>query len=221
MIYLYETLKLKTATPRQLETLSCMAQEKMLPLYKKGGGHFMAAWVCNARHLFEVTQITELEDLGQYRQFHERIFESNESKEFLDRLNAIAPERESHLYAAPGAVFSASFNHAIEENQHSTENERYTVAQLEVVHHQWPSLVQRNEGAIAAGMPLVTTLKSITGKQNRVINIWKGDFNAPGYQPPEFYDSIGFVEEWWTWIRQVAPQERLLTVSMLPYSPLQ
>ena len=180
----------------------------------------MAAWLCNAVTLFQVTHVVELENLESYWKLTRSPIESQEGIALESELNSIAPERYRQLFETPGPVFSKSFHDAILESQNSDSNQKYSVAILEVVYDQMPGLFKRNEGAIAIGMPLVTTLKSITGRQNQVINIWKGDFNAPGYQPPEYFDSIGFNEEWWNWIRSVAPQEQLLTVAMLPYSAL-
>ena len=220
MIYLIETLKLKTATSRQLEALIALAKDQIIPLYQKHGARLMAAWFCNAVTLFQVTHVVELEHPESYWKLSRSPFESGEGDVLESELNSIAPERCRQLFEAPGPVFSKSFGDAVRESQISDSNQKYSVAVLEVVHDQMAGLFKRNEEAIAIGMPLVTTLKSITGRQNQVINIWKGDFNAPGYQPPEYFDSIGFTEDWWNWIRSVAPQEQLLTVAMLPYSPL-
>ena len=221
MIYLLETLKLKTATPRQLETWIMLAKEQMIPLYHEHGAHLMAAWFCNADTLFQVTQVVEFEIPETYWKFSRSPVESKQGEIFESELNSVAPVRTRQLFETPGSAFSKSFHDAIGECQASESIQKYSVAILEVVHDQMPGLFKRNQDALAAGMPLVTTMKSVTGRQNQVINIWKGDFNEPGYQTPEYYDGIGFTEDWWNWVRAVAPQERLLTVSMLPYSPLQ
>ena len=221
MIYLFETLKLKTATPRQLETWIALAKEQIVPLYQQHGARLMAAWICSADTLFQVTQVVELEQPESFWKLPRSPIESKEGKILESELDSVAPERTKQLFETPGSAFSESFHTAVRESQDSELKQKYSVAILGVVHDQMNGLFKRNEEALAIGMPLVTTLKSMTGRQNQVVNIWKGDFNEPGYQPPEFFDSIGFVEDWWNWIRSVAPEERLLTVSMLPYSPLQ
>lgn len=221
MIYLIESLKLKTATPRQLETWIALAKDQMIPLYQEYGARLMAAWICNADTMFQVTQVFEFDRPESYWNLNSSPMESKDGLRLEAELDSVTPERTRQLFETPGAAFSKSFHDAIAESQHNESFQKYSVAILEVVHDQMPELLKRNEEAIAIGMPLVTTLKSVTGRQNQVVNIWKGDFNAPGYQPPEYFDAIGFTEEWWNWVRSVAPQERLLTVSMLPYAPLQ
>ena len=220
MIYLYETMQLSNATPVHLEQWIQFAREHLLPWYTKHGGRIMAAWICNAETLFQITQLVEFNDQVKAMAFLANSAEDDVTINCNVTMNNIAPLRERQIFTSPSPAFSESLHRAILECSQE-ENSKFSIAQLETVYDQLAGLIQRNEGAIAAGMPLVTTLVSATGGQNRVINIWKTDFNEPGYQPPEFYEAIGFGEDWWTWIRSVAPQERLWTVSMLPYSPLQ
>lgn len=220
MIYLYETMQLDSATPSHMKQWIEYAREWILPLYTNYNGRLMAAWMCNAQTLFEITQIVEFEDPEKAMALLTKPNKTNSKIDELATMNKIVPIRDRQIYASPNPVFSDAFQQAVQGSSMREKN-KFTIAQLEGVHNKLAGLIQRNEGAIASGMPLITTLISITGRQNRVLNIWKGDLNEPGYQPPDFYEAIGFGEDWWTWIRSVAPQEKLHTVSMLPYSPLQ
>lgn len=220
MIYLHETFKLHTAMPTVLEGFIKFVDEQMIPLYEECGAKLNAAWFCNAQTVFQVNQIVEFENHEAFLKFSCFIKEHADDESFEKTLNRITPQRTRQLYESAGSAFSTSFHNAIQESK-KAPLKTYTIATLEVVHDQIAGLVQRNEGAIAAGMPFITSMISITGKQNQIMNIWKGDFNAVGYQDQKFYDGLGFTEEWWKWVRSVAPQEGLATVYMLPYSPLQ
>ncbi len=220
MIYLYETLRLHTAMPIVLEEFINFTREEVIPLYESCGGGFMAAWISNSFTLFEIIQIIEFEDSNSYFKFLQSSKDYKDYEKYEKKLNSLAPERERVLFESPGSAFSKSFHDSIDESRENPVKS-YSIARLDVVYEEMGGLIQQNEGAITAGLPLVTSMKSITGKQNQVINIWKIDLQAAGYQTQEYYTSIGFTEEWWNWIRKIAPQEQLLTVAMLPYSPLQ
>jgi hypothetical protein len=216
MILMLEDFDLASPTPHHLETLAAIATGPLAKQIESSGGRLMAAWLCNAEALFRVTQVVAFQDPGAFLAYRQA-----GKKEVLTELESIAPRRNAQLFVAAGAALQESFERAIAASQRAEAKKKHTLALLDVVADRLAELVQRNEGGVKMGLPLVTTLTPLTGPYNRVINIWKGDLNEPGYQPPAFYESIGFGQAWWAWIREVAPRERLLTVSMLPHSPLQ
>jgi hypothetical protein len=219
MIYLHETYEFHTATPKTLEEFISLASEQLIPLYESRNGRLMAAWICNAKTLFLVNQITEFEDTEKYLALHNSENDCQEVSEFERQLFSLVRERNRELYQSASPAFSDAFQTAVKESRESPLSV-YTIASLEVVLEKWPGFLTRQEGGLAVGIPIIAFMKSITGKHNMVIDIWKGDLQAAGYQPQEFYDKIGFNEEWWKWIREIAPREKMQRVFTLPYSPL-
>jgi hypothetical protein len=218
MNYLVERLILHKATIRNLEYLVELETEITSRMYPEKGARLMAAWMGNSETLLQVTQVSELENLEAALSLSQAFFMDLDRDE-AQQLQSLVFQRNLQVYRSEGEVFTQAFRRAVEKNQ-SSPVKTYTVATLDVRPAKMKEFVAKQEVAMNMGMPMVAFIRSVTGRQYQVIDLWEDDLQAVGYQPQSFYDSIGRTEEWWNWIRDVAPREKMEKVSMLPYSPM-
>lgn len=218
MNYLVEGLTLRKATIRNLECLVGLEEKLARLIYAENGAKLMAAWIGNSESLLKVTQVFELNSMDDAVKLSQA-FDKNVERDEVQQFHDLVFCREWELYRSEGDVFTQAFRAAVEKNE-SEPLKAYTVATLDVRSTKMREFVSKQEAAMEMGLPMVAFIRSVTGRQGRVIDIWEGDLQAAGYQPQSFYDNIGRTEEWWNWIRDVAPWEKMEKVSMLPYSPL-
>ncbi|MBW2179054.1 MAG: hypothetical protein JRG81_01590, partial [Deltaproteobacteria bacterium] len=64
-------------------------------------------------------------------------------------------------------------------------------------------------------LPIIASWRPIGGSPNEVIDIWKSIPPETAYQPAD-----EFSREFFRQVREVAPKERVVRVTALPYSPL-
>ena len=115
-------------------------------------------------------------------------------------------------------LFSDKLHEAIGECE-KAEIKDFTLAELIIAPGHMDEFINQLEEGASIGIPMVTSLRPIIGNRNMVIDLWKINLQV-GYQPQEFFYEIGYKEEWWNNLRKMAPQERMMTIYPLPYSPL-
>lgn len=220
MFYLIEKMTLQVATPKNLDKFVEFEPNQMLPVYSKCNANLMASWICSAESLMQITNVFELKGLESMNQIYDALNNDSSIEDIVRLSNNLVSETQWQLYQSAGSTFSAAFYQAIEVSQ-SDPQKVYTVATLQMNRNKMPLLLPKQEAAVDIGMPLIAFMKSVTGTQDEIVDIWKGDFQAAGYQTQAYYESMGMSEEWWDWIRDIAPKEKMVKVSVLPYSPLQ
>jgi hypothetical protein len=219
MFYLVEKLNLQVATPKNLDRFIEIESHQILPVYERCNAKLMASWICSAKTLMQITNAFELESLDSTLKIYDAINDNSSYEDVVQLSHSLISQTDWQLFRSCGQKFSEAFHQAIQASQ-STPVRSYTVATLELNRNKMPLLLPKQEGAIDIGMPLIAFMKSVTGKHDQIIDIWKGDLQAAGYQTQAYYESIGMSEEWWDWIRDIAPKEKMVKVSVLPYSPL-
>ena len=218
MFYLIEKQHLKVASAKNLDRF--VESNQMVSVYEACDAKLMASWICNAETLMQITNVFELASLESAIKIYNAFDIDSPFKEEVQLSNTLISERFWQLFRSCGEKFTEAFHGAIQASQLSPLNS-YTIATLHMRQNKLHSLLPKQKAAIDIGMPLIAFMKSVTGRHDQIIDIWKGDLQAAGYQTQEYYDSIGMTEDWWDWIRDVAPKEKMVRVSMLPYSPLQ
>lgn len=219
MHYLFEKLKLQVAKPKNLDKFIEIESHQILSIYEQCGAKLMASWVCSAETLMQITNVFELESLESIPKIHDAMNGNGSYKDVVQLSQSLISQTDWQLYRSCGQKFSDAFHKAIQASQ-SAPLQSYTVATLELNQNKMPLLVPKQEAAIDVGMPLIAFMKSVTGRHDQIVDIWKGDLQAAGYQSQAYYERIGMTEEWWNWIRDIAPKEKMVKVSVLPYSPL-
>lgn len=219
MLYLIEKLNLQIATAKNLDRFIEIESHQVLSVYEQCDAKLMASWICSAETLMQITNVFEIESLESVLKIYDAVNDNNSYKDVVQLSHSLISQTNWQLYRSCGHKFSEAFHQAIQESQ-SAPLQSYTVATLELNQNKMPLLLPKQEAAIDIGMPLIAFMKSVTGKHDQIIDIWKGDLQAAGYQTQAYYESIGMSEEWWDWIRDIAPKEKMVKVSVLPYSPL-
>ena len=220
MFYLIEKLALQVATPKNLDKFVEYASNKMPTAYNKCGADLMASWISSEESLMQITNVFELENVETTQKIHDFLYHDNSNEDIVRFHNNLISEKHWQLYRSVSPKFTEAFHQAIKASQ-SEPSKFYTVATLQMSQNKMPLLLPNQEAAVDMGMPLIAFMRSLTGKHDEIVDIWKGDLQAAGYQTQDYYESIGMSEEWWDWIRDVAPKEKMVKVSVLPYSPLQ
>jgi len=91
----------------------------------------------------------------------------------------------------------------------------HTFAILEVL----PGAMERFTKMLAYAkdqLPIVASWRPVAGNPDLVIDLWTGDIGRDGYRPSDDRTNAFFGP-----LREIAPRERLVRLSPLPYSPLQ
>ncbi len=219
MFYLIENLSLQVATPKNLDRFIEIESHLILTVYEQCNARLMASWICSAETLMQITNIFELESLDSTVKIYDAINDNSSNEDVIQLSHRLISQNDWQIFHSCGQKFTEAFHQAV-LSSHSAPLQSYTVATLELNRNKMPLLLPKQETAIDIGMPLIAFMKSVTGKHDQIIDIWKGDLQAAGYQTQAYYESIGMPEEWWDWIRDVAPKEKMFKVSVLPYSPL-
>jgi hypothetical protein len=176
------------------------------------GARLAAAWYSDIESFCQVTQLLEFDDLAALGAFREKARQDEGWAECEKRLEEMAPERWQRLLE-PFAIPPETLKQASAQSQELPLN-IYTIAVMEVAPGRMAPLKQ-GLAAAAKTLPLVANWRAITGKQNEVIDLWKGAMRQSGYQP-----SDEGTKQFFRGVRTLAPRERLYPVFPLPYSPL-
>ncbi len=218
MIYLKEAYKILPATPKATDNFIIIAKEQLLPKYERMGARLVAAWISNDEILFQVNQLFEFNSLTSFESFHDQIHSDASFTETESNLNELAEKKSNQLLEPLSQIFSDTLHTAMAES-HESEIKNFTLSKLKIRPHYMKEFIDQLERGVTAGIPMITSLRPISGDRNSVIDIWKINLQL-GYQPQEFYDQIGYTEEWWNKIREMAPDEKMTAIFPLPYSPI-
>lgn len=212
MIYSWETFSVEPASPEGLDNFVAFARDTLIPRYERLGARLAAAWYSDIESFCQVTQVLEFDDLAALGAFREKAQQDEGWAECEKRLEELAPERWQRLLE-PFAVPPETLKEASAQSRETPLNV-YTLAVLEVAPGKMAQLRQGMEAA-AKTLPLVANWRAVTGKQNEVIDVWKGAMRQSGYE-----QSSEGTNRFFRGVRTLAPKERLYPVFPLPYSPL-
>lgn len=213
MIYLEETFNLAPASPETLDRFVEFAQEKLLPAYERLGPRLVAAWYSDSERLCQVMQVLEFDDLGALGDFRVESSRDAAWTECEARLEELAPEQRSRLLELLGPVPAETLHEAAAESRNSPIG-AYSLAVLEVAPGRMSQFTAALEAA-AGSFPIVASWRTIVGRSNEVTDVWKGALRQSGYEPADEGS-----KQFFRLLRELAPQERLVHVYPLPYSPL-
>ncbi len=213
MIYLEETLNLAPASPETLDTFVEFAQEQLVPAYQRLGPRLVAAWYTHVELVSQATQVLEFDNLAAFEAFRTKASQDPAWRECEARLEELAPERRSRLLEPLGPVPPETLHEAAAQSQQSPLG-AYFLAVLEIAPGKMPAFIAGLEEG-AKTLPIVASWRPIVGKQNEVIDLWKGSLPMSSYQPAD-----DFTKQFFRRLREVAPREHIIPVFTLPYSPL-
>ncbi len=220
VIYLEETYDLHPATPACRDQFVAFAEQELIPVYSESGARLVAAWSCDAERWGRISQVLEFDDFTTYESYRDAVTGSQGWTAIAAQLEALAPGQRHRLLEPLVANFVPVLHEAIRSGQ-SNPLRQYMLATLEVAPGMMESMRQGLSAVAASGsLPIVMSWRLVSGKQNTVIDLWKSSLQRPGYQTQAEYAANGIDGDWWTNLRLIAPEERIVFVDPLPYSPL-
>lgn len=217
MIYFEETLNLRPATPATLDAFIEFAQGDLVPAYEQRGARLVAAWFTHVQVFSQVTQVLEFDSLSDFGSFRAHILNDPALAAVRSRLDSLAPVRRERLLEPLVDTFVDILHDAIAESR-AKPVRSYNLAILEVAPGRMEDMTSAlADVAASRQLPIVMSWRQVAGDPNEIIDVWKGSLSQPGYRPK---DAGPFDDAWWTNLRSLAPEERLVPVYTLPYSPL-
>jgi len=220
MIYLEETYDMNPATPVVRDQFIALAAEEIIPAYSEFGARLVAAWTCNAVRWGQITQMLEFDNFTTYDQYREAMASSKSWPDISNKLEALAPERQHRLLESLVPNFVPVLQRAIQDST-DTPLQQYMLATLEVAPGMMDMMRQGlSEVADSGSLPIAMSWRVLSGKQNVVIDLWKSSLQRPGFQTQENFAAGGIDADWFANLRILAPEENIVFVDPLPYSPL-
>ena len=213
MLYLEETLNLVPASPETLDAFSEFAAGKLVPLCHRLGCSLFVVWYNDLEWFCQVHHLLEFDSLGALQGFRRAASRDTDWGEYAAYLEEVAPVRRSRLLEPLAPVWPQVLHRAAEESL-QTPQRAYTMAVLEVAPNQWDAFVA-GLSQPPPGLPIVASLRPVSGSPNQVIDVWKGALRMEGYRPAD-----DTTRQFFRNLRPRAPKERLEPVFTLPYSEL-
>jgi len=213
MIYLEETFDLEPASPETCDRFVEFAQDSLLPAYQRLGARLAAAWTCDSERFGQVKQVLEFDDLGALGAFRHEASNDESWVACAATIEDLAPVRNSRLMESLGPIPPETTHAAAAESQSSPVG-AYSLAILRVNPGMMSEFTKMLE-TVAGTLPIVAAWRTIAGRSDEVTDVWKGAMGQGGYQP-----ATEALKPFFRNLREIAPDERLLNVYPLPYSPL-
>lgn len=213
MIYLEETLSLSPACPETLDKFVELACQQFVPVSQHLGSRLVASWFSHAELYSQVTQVMEFDNIEALKAFRIKASQDIDWGKYLAHLEEIAPQRRTRLLEPLGPIKPEVLHQAITESQHSPV-EAYFLAILEVAADNMATFMaelreRSNE------LPIIASWRPVAFKRNQVIDLWKGPVRQSSYQPTSDWS-----KQFFRMLRPIAPQEYIMPIFTLPYSPL-
>ena len=213
MSYLKQTFDLAPAAYSTRDRFLDVVNDRLLPSNEKHGARLVGAWFAHENWFNQIVQVTEFDDLAAYGAYRQAVTSDGEAAEADAQLENLCEGREADLLEPLGPVPVETL-HATITKSAEKPNAVYTFAILDVLPgkiEDFASLLSMG----AANLPISAAWRQVTGPTNRIIDLWRTDTGAAGYEP-DSPAMAGFFGP----LRQVAPREKMMRLHVLPYSPL-
>ena len=213
MIILHEALNLDPASPASVDGLCALAEEELAPAVARLGGRLVGAFTCDADWFAQAQHLLEFDDLTAYDAFRSKAATDEQWQRCRAMLEDLAPHQASQLLEPLGPIPVESLHAAIAASEKEPV-EIYSMATLEVLPRAMPEFTKLL-GAGAGALPIAACWTPVVGNRLQVMDLWTTALGRDPYSPAR--DSMrGFFNS----LREVAPKERLVNWTALPYSPL-
>ena len=217
MIYLEEKFNILPASPVTLDKFIEVAEQKLVPICESLGARLIGAWFSNSEWVSQVLQVMEFDDFEALKRFRINSSQNSVWGEYMAHLEELAPERKTRLLEPLGPIPPKRLQRAIELSQ-KNPTKVYSIATLEVAPDKMSEFKELVLGLLGSGLnsPIIACWRPIGGSPNEVNDLWKMAIRQEAYQPAD----KNFDEQFFRPLREVAPKERIINLSALPYSPL-
>ena len=213
MYILHEALDLEHATPAGVDAVVDLTNSRLVPLCEEHGASLIGAFTCDADRYGQIQHLHRFDDLASFAAFREQ---SQRDAAWVDsqaELDALAPRRQTTLLEPLGPIAPEKLDEAIDRSQQQ-HAQVYSLASLEVL----PGRMDDFAKLLAASgdaLPIAACLRPVFGNRQVIWDLWTIALGRAPYAPAAdgmraFFDQL----------RAVAPDERLVNWTALPYSKL-
>lgn len=215
MIYLQQDFDLHPASPRTRDAFVALARDELVPAVERHGARLIAAFFGNSEWFFRMTHFLELPSLGAFEAWRVGCRGDAAACDAASRAEALAPGRRETLLEALDAISVSALAGGIESARERPQG-IYSAAHLKIATGRMADFTKMLAAA-GSQLPILVSWRPVAGDPDLVIDLWKGDVEASyaRYAPADPRTDAFF-----TSLRQVAPQERVVRYFPLPYSPL-
>jgi len=208
MIYLQTTFDLEPATYATRDAFIDHTVDHRVASVEGHGGQLMAAWFSNEVRFSRISELWAFADLTAFDRFR-----ATDHTGVSARLDELCPVRRHLLLEPLGPIDPSALSAAVTRSTEQPQG-RYSLAYLDVVPGRMPDFVELLDAA-KERLAIIASLREVAGHPGRVLDIWEGDIGQS-----EFQTNSPTSDAFLGALRQVAPDERIVTVTPLPYSPL-
>jgi hypothetical protein len=213
VIYLKQSFDIEPAAPSTRDRLVETMNERVLPANEHLGARLVGAWFAHEEWFSQVIHVTEFDDLAALGAYRDAAAEDAKAREGVAQLAELAPVQRIELVEPLGPIAVSKLHEAIAASADEPVG-TYTFAILEVAGGRMDEFSALLGGA-ADQLPIIACWNDLTGSPNRVIDLWKGDVGRGGYRPNDPGQEAFFGP-----LRKIAPQEKMMRLHAMPYSPL-
>lgn len=214
MIYLYQTFDIHPASYQTRDRFIALAQDTLIPEWTEHGVRLMGAWFNHARWFSQLGHLLEFDDLTHFERFATQARPNEAWNEAWTQIEAMAPQRADLLLEPLGPILPQRLHDAIRRSKDEPAGQ-HTFAILQLAPGARAKFIEMLQ-AQAGRVPIVASWRHVAGNPNEVIDLWLGSPVPPRYVPAS--DAMNTLFDV---LRALAPEERIVTLYPLPYSPLQ
>lgn len=204
-LYLQSTYDIEPATYAVRDAFIELTEQQRIPAAEAAGARLAGAWFSNETRFSRITEWWIHTDLDS-------VVAARPDADLHAAIEQLAPRAEHRLLEPLGPIGPEVLEQAVAEGGGSGV---YGFAILDVAPGRMDDFTQLLDGAKDM-LPIIASVRDVAGRPDQVIDLWAQD---PGQT--EFQPSSPANESFMGPLREVAPEERLVLVRPLPYSPLQ
>jgi hypothetical protein len=213
MLILHEALDLEPASPAAVDAVVALASDRLIPLCEEHEASLIGAFTCDADRYAQVQHLHRFENLEGFAAFRERAQRDAAWVDCQAELDALAPRRFSTLLEPLGPIAPEKLDAAIDRSQQRPA-QVYSLASLEVVPGRMDDFAKLL-AASADALPIAACLQPVFGNRQVIWDLWTTALARDPYAP-----ATDAMRPFFDQLRAVAPDERLVNWTALPYSQL-
>lgn len=213
MIYVKQSYDLHPASPASRDRFVATVERYVLPANERLGARLVGAFFAHDEWFSQLIHVTEFDDFAALGRYRDAASKDGQAAEGEAQLLNLAPEQRIEIVEPLGVIATQKLHAAIAASREAPVGV-YTFAVLEVAAGQMDRFAALLDAA-QERLPILACWRDVSGNPNRIIDLWKGDLGAGGYEPTNEGQNAFFEP-----LRQVAPREKLMRLHALPYSSL-
>ena len=213
MLILHEALDLGHASPAGVDAVVALANARLVALCEEHRASLIGAFTCDADRYGQIQHLHRFDDLAGFAAFRERAQRDAAWVDCQAELDVLAPRRHSTLLEPLGAIAPEKLDAAIDRSRERPA-QVYSLASLEVMPGRMDDFAKLL-AASADALPIAACLRPVFGNRQVIWDLWTIALARDPYAP-----ATDAMRPFFDQLRAVAPDERLVNWTALPYSKL-